>query len=123
MLMPNLLTCRIRRVNPCRSEFCTNAASVALVAAPQNRIGSELRLIFATAVVSNEVPPTASWKSKTCHECGNHDGVLSATTARQACVTAEHGSRPFPIQFPLWCPAVLVVCFARRTATQRALKL
>lgn len=48
--------------------------------------GGELQLTDAIAIATHAVPLTAFQFSGVRYDCGNHDGLLSASVARQACV-------------------------------------
>lgn len=52
--------------------------------------GGELQLTDAIAISSNAVPLTAFRFSGERYDCGNHDGLLAASAARQAIVKAQH---------------------------------
>ncbi len=56
--------------------------------------GGEVQLTDAITVAARAVPLTAFQFTGTRHDCGNHDGLLAASNARQASVRMKAGSRP-----------------------------
>ncbi len=58
--------------------------------------GGEVQLTDAIAISTHALPVVAFQFSGTRHDCGNHDGLLGASLARQACVKAEIGASDAP---------------------------
>jgi UTP--glucose-1-phosphate uridylyltransferase len=54
--------------------------------------GGEFQLTDAIAIATHAVPVVAFQFSGTRHDCGNHDGLLGASLARQASVQAENAA-------------------------------
>lgn len=56
--------------------------------------GSELQLTDAIAIATHALPLTAFQFSGTRYDCGNHDGLLAASMARQALLKGDDPTSP-----------------------------